>query len=257
MPDRSLLLLVEGPDDRTLVRRLLEAAKYPVERVHIICAGGKQNIRRVVKTIPSEDAKRYGVLVDLDETGAADALASARDQLGHPAVEVLCAVPAIEAWLFADDRAALQHACSEDARLLLEHMPLPDAIPKPRRFANEVFGGRDHWGFLSEIDVERAAARSPSLRAFLVGVGRLIDVENESIVESVGRSISRDALAGLISEIVPSETVVWRTTSGDYSAAELRQHIESGTDVGRRYAMDLLRISRDLLMRKAGRKAAT
>jgi hypothetical protein len=90
-----------------------------------------------------------------------------------------------------------------------------------------------------------------------VGVGRLIGIEKESIVESVGRSMSRDALAGLISEIVPSDTVVWRTTSGEYTAAELRQHIESGTEVGRRYAMDLLRISRDLLMRKAARRATT
>jgi hypothetical protein len=257
MPERPLLLFVEGSDDRAVVRWLLEAAKYPVERVHIMCVGGKQNLEHAVKTVPHEEAGGYAVLVDLDETGVADASARAREQLGHPAVEVFCAVPALEAWLFADDRTAFEHARSDEARLLLKHLPLPDAIHRPRRLALEVFGGRKAWGFLLGIDIERAAARSPSLRAFLVGVGRLIGIEKESIVESVGRSIPRDALAGLIAEIVPSDTVVWRTTSGDYTAADLRQQIESGTEVGRRYVTELLRVSRDLLMRKAARKATT
>ncbi len=258
MSERALVLLVEGQDDRAIVRSLLEAAQYPQERVHIMVMGGNAHVRSMLKSIPPEEASRYAVLVDLDETGVADAAQRAREQLHHPAVEVFCAVPEIEAWLFADDRTAARHMRSEEARMLLEHVPLPDSIQKPRRLAREVFGGgREKWAFVSEIDIEYAAARSPSLRAFLVGVGKLIGIEKESIVESVGRSMSRDALAGLISEVVPSDTVMWRTASGEYTARELRQHIESGTEIGRRYAMDLLRISRDFLMRKAARKAAT
>ena len=204
MSERALLLLVEGQDDRALVRWLLQAAQYPEDRVHVMGMAGKEYIRRVIKSIPPEDASRYAVLVDLDETGVVDATERAREQLDHPAVEVFCAVPAIEAWLFADDRTAARHARSEEARLLLEHVPLPDAIQKPRRLAREVFGGgREKWAFLSTIDVEYAAARSPSLRAFLVGVGKLIGVEKESIVESVGRSMSRDALAGRSAKSCP------------------------------------------------------
>ncbi len=222
MSQRALLLLVEGQDDRAIVRSLFEAAQYPEDRVHVMVTGGKAHLRSMLGSIAPDEASRYAVLVDLEETGVADAAERAREQLHHPAVEVFCAVPEIEAWLFADDRAAALHARSEDAGLLLKHMPLPDAIQKPRRLAREVFGGgHEKWAFLSGIDVEYAAARSPSLRAFLVGIGRLIGMEKESIVESVGRSMSRDALAGLISEIVPSDTVMWRTTSGEYTAGEL------------------------------------
>jgi hypothetical protein len=256
-PEDPVLLLVEGQSDVEIVRSLCDAANYPSERVRLIGMGGKRNIETLVKSIPAGEASRYAVLIDLDEVGVADAIASARRQLGHPAVEVFCAVPEIEAWLFADDRLARKHATSDDARRILEHIPLPEAIPRPRELARQLFGPPKNWGFLRDIDLEYAAARSPSLRSFLVGLGRLLQLEREPIVESVGRTIDRDVIASLISEILPSDTVVWRTTSGEYTAGELRQHIESGTEIGRRYAMDLLRISRDYLLRKAARTAAT
>lgn len=257
MPDEPILLLVEGATDVQIVGSICDAAGYPSDRIRIIPMPGKRSIEALVKSIPSSEAERYAVLIDLDEVGVADALARARQQLGHPAVEVFCAVPHIEAWLFADDRCAYQHASNDDARRILEHVPLPEAIPNPKELAYELFGPPERWGFLRTINVEYAAARSPSLRAFLVGMGRLLHLEHEPIVESVGRTLDRDVIASLISEILPSDTVVWRTTSGEYTAAELRQHIESGTEIGRRYAMDLLRISRDYLMRKAAREATT
>ncbi len=107
---------------------------------------------------------------------------------------------------------------------------------------------------MRHINIEHAAARSPSMRTFLVGLGKLLQIEEPSIVDSVGRSLNRDVLSGLISEVIPSDTIIWRTSTGEYTAAELRQHIESGTEIGRRYAIDLLRVSRDFLMRKAARK---
>lgn len=257
MPDEPIYLLVEGATDVQIVSSLCEAAGYPSERLRIIRMGGKRSIEALVESLPSSEAERYAVLIDLDEAGVADAIARARQQLGDPPVEVFCAVPQIEAWLFADDRHAQAHAVSEDARRIMEHVPLPEAIPNPKELACELFGPPEQWGFLRTINVEYAAARSPSLRAFLVGIGKLLHLEREPIVESVGRTLDRDVIASLISEILPSNTIVWRTTSGEYTAAELRQHIESGTEVGRRYAMDLLRISRDYLMRKAAREATT
>lgn len=255
MTAKELVLLVEGPDDEAIVRLICEAAGYPLEQLRIVSMGGKMIIKRIVKSIPSEEANSYAVLVDLDEAGVADALALARQQLGYPAVEVFCAVPQIEAWLFADDQAAMRHARSDEARLIVTQLPLPEAIPHPRKLARELIGQRHSWEFLSRINIEYAAARSPSLRSFLVGLGRLLGIEREPITESVGRTLNRDVLSTLLSEILPSETVVWRTTGGEYTAAELRQHIEAGTDVGQQYAMDLLRVARDLLMRKAVRKA--
>lgn len=88
-----------------------------------------------------------------------------------------------------------------------------------------------------------------------MGVGRMLGVAVAGIEESVGRSLSRSVLASLLAEIIPSDTVVWRTASGDtFTAAQVRHHIEQGSPIGQQYASDLLRISRDFLRRMANRK---
>ncbi|MCY1047649.1 DUF4276 family protein [Corallococcus sp. bb12-1] len=253
----KLLLFVEGPTDVKIVNWLLDAADYPHKQLHIIPMGGKKNIASLIKSTSTKQRIRYAVLIDLDETGVADAAERARQQMGHPAVDVFCAVPEIEAWLFADKTTALTHARSDEARLILSHVPLPEAIPHPRKLARSLFGPPDAWDFMRQINIEHAAAMSPSMRTFLVGMGKLLQIEKPSIINSVGRSINRDVLSGLISEIVPSDTVVWHTSTGAYTATELRHHIESGTEIGMRYAIDLLRVSRDFLMRKAIRKTDT
>jgi hypothetical protein len=49
----------------------------------------------------------------------------------------------------------------------------------------------------------------------------------------VGRSLSRNVLSGLLAEVLPADTVVWRTTDGDaYAAGDLRHHIELGDEIG-------------------------
>lgn len=63
-----------------------------------------------------------------------------------------------------------------------------------------------------------------------------------------------EAVARLIREVSPADAVLWRTVSGtEYTAHELLQHIEAGDELGRQYASDLLRISRDFLRRTANR----
>lgn len=75
-------------------------------------------------------------------------------------------------------------------------------------------------------------------------------------LSSMGRTIGRDALATLLSEVMPAHEIIWTTASGDsYTAEELRRQIESGTAIGAEYASDLLRVARDLLKRKAQRGA--
>jgi hypothetical protein len=104
------------------------------------------------------------------------------------------------------------------------------------------------------MNVERASARSPSLRTFLIGLGDLLGVPMRVASESVGRSLSRNVLSSLLAEVLPSDTVVWRTTDGGvYTAGDLRHHMEQGDEIGQQYASDLLRVSRDFLRRAAGR----
>jgi hypothetical protein len=175
--------------------------------------------------------------------------------LGDPPAEVFCAVPAVEAWLFADDGAVVMNArLDNQVQGIVGRLPLPEEIPDPKQLAGQVFGLPVEWEFLRSIDVGRAAARSPSLRNFLEGMGRLLEIPMEPLLENVGRHLTRDIVAGLIREVSPADTTVWRTSSGDeYTAGELQRLIEEGDPIGRQYASDLLRISRDLLRRTANR----
>jgi hypothetical protein len=193
--------------------------------------------------------------VDLDEINVPDARARARAQLGDPRAEVFCAVPELEAWLFADDRALLENALpDEEVQRIARRLSLPEEIPHPKQLALQVFGPESRWGFLRQIDIGRAAARSPSLRTFLEGMANLLEVDPRPLNRGVARNLSRDIIAGLIREVSPSDSVVWRTADGEeFTASQLQHHIEEGDEVGRQYSSDLLRISRDFLRRAANR----
>jgi hypothetical protein len=250
-------LIVEGFAEEKVVRALLLAAGYPADRVCVLVAGGRYRAARLASEM--DPSQRAAVLIDLDESTIPDARSRAREQLGNPPIEVFCAVPSIEAWLFADEQVAQAHAYQdEEIQRLLRRLPLPEEIPNPRELAQQVFGPFSQWVFLQKIDVGRAAARSPSLRVFLEGMGKLLDVPTAWLLEGVGRSLGRDTLAGLIREVSPGDTVVWRSADGDvYTANELARHIEEGDEVGRQYSSDLLRISRDFLRRTAHRTATS
>jgi hypothetical protein len=50
---------------------------------------------------------------------------------------------------------------------------------------------------------------------------------------------------------IPPGAVVWKTTSRQYTAQELCEELKAGSDVGRQFVSDLLRVARDLIARKA------
>lgn len=254
----SVRLLVEGATDEQIVSALLRTAKYPVDRVIVERLGGKVPLAVRVSQLSPEDAARHAVLIDFDERSVPDAIARVRKDLGNPAVAVFCAVPSVEAWLFADDEAARAAVEDPEARAVVGRLGLPEEIPDPKALAHRLFGPPSRWNdLLARIDVERACARSPSLRTFLVGMGRMLGARVEVAEESVSRSLSRDTIAGLLAEVSPADTVMWETSDGDvYTAADLRRHIEAGSAIGRQYASDLLRVSRDYLRRRAA-KAGT
>jgi len=256
-PQERVTLLVEGRYDQMLVGWILEAAGLPADRIEVEVTGGKMGVRKRLESLPEGLAEQVAVLIDLDERSVPDAQARAREQLGGPTVRVFCAVPTIEAWLFADDRLAEEQCAREDEALAILHrIPMPEEIPTPKELARTIFGLPQHCQWLRRMNVQRASARAPSLRTFLVGIGEMLGVPVPAASESVGRSLSRNVLSGLLAEVLPSDTVVWRTTDGDaYTAGDLRQHIEQGDEIGQQYASYLLRVSRDFLRRAASRKA--
>jgi len=63
-----------------------------------------------------------------------------------------------------------------------------------------------------------------------------------------------DFVARVIDE-TPEGTVIWRAVSHAYTREEMIEEIESRSDVGMQYVTELLRVSRDLIARSAGRVA--
>jgi hypothetical protein len=66
----------------------------------------------------------------------------------------------------------------------------------------------------------------------------------------------RDALIDMLLD-VEEDRVVWRTISRAFTREELVREIRDGSDIGNQYCSELLRVSRDMIVRKAAREDAT
>jgi hypothetical protein len=256
MQDGSIKLLVEGKTDIQIVTWILQAARYPLEKIEIDAVSGKNNLKAFLRSLPSDIAESCAVLVDSDAESVREAVAGVSKWLNYPPVKVFCAIPAVEAWLFADDITALDNATTQWGQEVLPTLPLPEDISTPKIHAELAFGKTvKSWQFVQHIDVDRASARSPSLRNFLTGIREMLQLQPTPPLRSVSRNISRDVFGGLLREVIPAHTVIWRTATGElFTAAELRIQIEEGTDIGQQYASDVLRVARDFLKRKANRR---
>lgn len=256
-PPNKILLLVEGETDRVLLVHLLEATLFPPMVIEVRAAAGFRQLATEAEAADHQGL-RVAILADAGEAHLPDAERLVRERLGNPSCTVFVAIPAVEAWLFADTEVAARNASPEpEIQAMIRRLPLPEEIPEPKRLAREAFGPPRTWGFLREIDVGRACARSASLSAFLRGLSELSGVPIGGLERAVSRSLSRDLLANLLQEVAPSDTVIWRTTDGHaYTAMELERHIREGDELGLQYASDLLRIARDFLGRSARRGKA-
>jgi hypothetical protein len=196
-------------------------------------------------------------LVDADERNVPDARAHARRELGDPDAEVFCAVPTIEAWLFADAEALLATVAGDHAKEFVARLPLPEEIPFPKQVVDQLFKSfRDSLRVIEQMDVAKACARSPSLHVFLGGLAELLGERFEVVEDVHVRSMPRDVFSNLVAEVMPGSMVIYKAVDGTaFTAEEMIRHIREGTTVGRQYSSDLLRISRDFLARRAEREA--
>ncbi|MDM8559699.1 DUF4276 family protein [Candidatus Parabeggiatoa sp. HSG14] len=256
MKDIKLLLYVEEETDVALVEKILQVAKYPAEQVKILPACGKKNMAHFLNHSWKLNGVKYAALVNFDYHTVFEAVEQAKKQLGDPDAAVFCAVPTLEAWLFADIEAAKKNAYSEHGRKLLERIPLPEEIPYPTRLAYAVFGQKKYKEYALKVfenfDVQKATSRSPSLRTFLEGVGKLLDVQNIPVADVYARSMNRDIFSNLLSEVSSPDTIVYRAMEGSgITAEEMLTHLREGSQVGQQYAVEILRTARDVLARKA------
>jgi hypothetical protein len=249
------LIIVGTKDQLQIVTWILEAAQYPLDKIGVIAIAKKQ-IKTFLRGLSPHMAPSCAVLVNQEAKSVPDAISKAEKQWEKSEFKVFCAIPAVEAWLFADDITALGHTQTQWGKDALQTLPLPEDIKTPKSYAEIAFGKTiKSWEFVKTINVERAKGRSPSLRHFLNGIDEMLGMTNTSALESVSRNISREVFAGLMREIIPADTVMWRTATGDsFTAAELCKHIQDGTDIGQQYSSDVLRVARDFLKRKANRK---
>ena len=252
-PSSSLKILVEGSIDATIVGNILMAAGITQGFSILICEG-KQSIAKAVSKLKNTDQEKFIALIDADEPSVADSRELAAKQLNHPSIPVFCAVPTIEAWLFADDLAASAAAKNDVAAKIIERTSLPESIPYPKYLASNIFPrskSKDSYDFLKYINIQRATARSPSLRAFIVGIvnalGNDIDIANTSLSSSV----NRDVFSTILREL-PADTIAWKTLNGDeLTAQNLAKNVAEGTEIGKQYVTEVLRIARDIVARKA------
>jgi len=255
MNDIRLLLYVESDREVILLEKLFKSAHYPVEHIRILPSNGKKNMAHFLNNSWKLEGVKYAALVNFDALTVFDAVKQAKKYLGNPETEVFCAVPTTEAWLFADIEAAKRNVYSDHGRRLLNRVSLPEEIPHPRRLAYSVFGQKkiEHYASVFDnFDVEIATSKSPSLRMFLEGIGKLLNLDNIPAANIYSRSINRDILSNLLSEVSPSNAVIHRTMDGtNITAEQMLKFLREGSPLGDQYATGVLRVARDSLTQKA------
>ncbi len=254
MRNVHLTVFVEGPTDHSMVLKLFEVlGLHEKAHINVRPLGAKRNIASHIRQLRNDHLHKFVALVDADEASVADSRELARQQLGSPSIDVFCAVPTIEAWIFADPEFAKRAARSSHAKEMIDRAPLPEAIPYPKQFAMNVFGSASRYPFAGQFDVQLAAARSPSLRTFVEGVAALVGADLDFKLPVGKLSDTRDVVSTLLREL-PETKVVWKTMTGaQLSAGELAKAIAEGTPLGNQYATELLRVARDLIARQANK----
>lgn len=235
-------LIVEGDFDKRIASSFLKAAGIPMERVEFLVANGARNIKKMLKEFKGLPV---AVLMDLDESSNYQSNIRLKEKynLRGENLSVFAAIPTIEAWLFADIEAARKKSANKKrSKELLDRIPMPDEIPYPKHLAVNLFNLNEKFELVEDdIDIKIAMARSPSLRNFISGIANLLGHDLGFNWESdFVRSSGRDIFSKIVSEVIPSDKVIYKTLNGQViTAEEMSRHIQEGSDTGLRYSVEL------------------
>lgn len=250
-----LNVAVEGRTDQTIVKSMLAAAD--ITNVSIVVAKGNLGPSQLgLKRLNQLVVRKPCIVVyDQDSGSVGDAV---EKNIHHSEVLFCPAIPTVEAWLFADSDA-LFTVLGDRAEALVGRMPLPEQLPYPKFLKSTILRDKDVYRRLLErINIRVAGSRSPSLKYFIETARRLSafpPIKFDQSSNPAGQ-ISREILRNLISEVYPSNKALFRSASGVVVTAEqMMQEITNGTDLGREYSSDILRVARDLLSRQAQKKS--
>lgn len=249
-----ITILVEGATDQAIVQHLLTAlggvTPYLTE---IEVCGGKQGVRDRYH-VTRHFRKKVIALVDSDEPSVPDAENWARRFFGTEDATVFCAVPTIEAWLFADKDLAKKHARPiKSSESIFGRMVTPESLMDPKGLTKKLFSPsviKSKFEFLKDVNIGEAVASSTSMFRFLRGVELAIGNDWPFSERALSNSLNRKVFANLLREI-PGKTVGWKTLDGEYTAEQLGDLVLKGDELGLRYVTELLRLARDILAARA------
>ncbi len=231
---KSLTLVVESKVSFDIVQTLLQAANYPTRRINFQIVTDVIKVKQLAYSGYDYFSDEHtAILLDSNKPTIPDALASESLELSRDRVDVFFAVPAVEAWLFSDTDL-LKPLMTSEARVdILNRLPLPEEIPYPKQVVTNLLN--DHkgkYGFLVDIDIKKAAARSFSLNYFLNGIARILGIENHLEMSSMAANLDRRIFANLIKEVVPSNAIIYKTLDGTkITASEMLDNIEEGNSI--------------------------
>ncbi len=258
MKDNKILLITEGTSDINILKPILEAARFPLERIKFVASqGGQPTILKMAKAMNGafDEYSSIVVLLDSDSKTIPDAQLKLKEKFSEKGIDVFFAIPEIESWVFADIHLLQKQNIHEAANDKLLRLPLPEEIPYPRQLVHYIFGNNKiDWQFLSQMDIAKATARTPSLTVFLKRLGELLDIDMQLVHNSIAQNLDRRIFANLIKEVAESETILYKTLDGtQFTAEQILENVEEGTEIGKQYTSDILRVARDFLKRQANR----
>lgn len=260
-----LTIIVEGESDKQIVSYILQAAGFSMNIINVVSMNGKANIVKYVQE--NNNLNNYIILMDSDKVNIPDSVEEANKYLKlslvNDNVKVFCAIPQIESWVFADSdllfKEILKKKKTKNTKSegTIKRIIMTDEVPYPKQLLNTLFLGQKNkfdYSFLREINIEEACLHSASLKIFLKGVSTMLNHDVNFYNEMPTRNLNRNIFANLIKEVLPSETIVYKTLDGhSISALDMINEIETGSYMGKDYCLELLRISRDLLIRSIKR----
>jgi hypothetical protein len=258
MNDRKILLVTEGKQDENILKPLLKAAKLPLNQIKFTSFAGKYNILKYAEALKQtfQEYDYIMVLLDSDARTIPDADLSIKKTFSDKGIETFFSIQTIESWIFADDHLLFKQALQEGGKVKSLRLPLPEEIPYPKQLIHYIFGkNKTDWGFLENIDVARATARTPSLKVFLMRIGALLDIDTQLVQDSIAHHLDRRIFANLIKELMYSNTVIYKTLDGrQFTAEQILENVEQDTELAKQYTSDILRVARDFLKRQANKQ---
>jgi hypothetical protein len=254
---QKILLITEGKQDIDILIPILKAAQLPVERIRFIAAGGRNASLKMAQALNGtlDEYTAIVVLMDADAQTVPDAALKQKETFSEKGIDLFFAIPETEAWVFADERLLLQQPLHEGAKEKLMRLSLPEELPYPRQLTRYFLKNQlMDWRFLEQMDIARATARTPALKIFLSQLGALLGMELPMVQNAIAHQLDRKLFANLIREVMPSQTVLYKTLDGrQFTAEQILENVQEGTNIGKQYASDILRVARDFLKRQANR----